>query len=183
MLKPIHAALIVLLGATLAACGGSTSATPSGNISASVNTGSGAAKASASTGVTSSQVASAAGAAASAVNATVAGQKAPGPYTPDGTADATSGAAKVTASDSLKWQPNTITVKAGSKVTLTVQNTGNTSHTFISPSLGVNSVENVPEQKTSTVTFTAPAQVGAYQFWCNIPGHAEAGMVGEVIVQ
>lgn len=183
MFKPVHAALIVVFGASLAACGGSASATPSGNVSGSVNTGSGAAQASASTGITSSAVASAAGAVASAVNATVAGQKAPGPYTPDGALDASSGQGAITATDSLKWQPNTITVKPGAKVTLNVKDTGATAHSFISPSLGVTTAVAIPEQKTTAVTFTAPNQAGAYQFWCNIPGHAEAGMVGEVIVQ
>jgi uncharacterized cupredoxin-like copper-binding protein len=73
--------------------------------------------------------------------------------------------------------------KPGDKVTLTIQNTVNTAHTFISPGLGVPTQQDVPIQKSTTVSFTAPSQAGAYQFWCNIPGHAEAGMVGEVIVQ
>ncbi|HLY65170.1 MAG TPA: cupredoxin domain-containing protein, partial [Chloroflexota bacterium] len=72
--------------------------------------------------------------------------------------------------------------KAGDKVTLQIQNTGNTAHTFLSPALSVSQLD-VPIQKTTPVSFTAPSAPGAYQFWCNIPGHAEAGMVGEVVVQ
>jgi len=67
------------------------------------------------------------------------------------------------------------------KVTLQLKNAGNTAHTIISPALSVSQTD-VPIQKTVSVSFTAPAAPGAYQFWCNIPGHAEAGMVGEVIV-
>jgi uncharacterized cupredoxin-like copper-binding protein len=87
------------------------------------------------------------------------------------------------ATDTLKWQPNTITAKAGDKVTLEVKNGGSTAHTFISPGLSVANGVDVPTGKTTNVTFTAPSAPGAYQFWCNIPGHAEAGMVGEIIVQ
>jgi plastocyanin len=36
--------------------------------------------------------------------------------------------------------------------------------------------------QTNRVTFAAPNEPGRYQFWCPEPGHAEAGMVGEVIV-
>ena len=116
-------------------------------------------------------------------SAPVVGAKAPGPYSFGGTVEASGGGAALEGTDTLKWQPNTVTAKAGSQVTLTINNTGNTAHTFVSPGLGVSNATDVATGKTTTVSFTAPTAPGAYQFWCNIPGHAEAGMVGEVIVQ
>ena len=168
------------LGASLvlAACGGggsASSASPAPTIATTTS-------ASAATGSTAAG-ASAVGGSAAAKPAAATGPTAPGPYTAKGSTTETGGAATVQATDSLQWNPNTIMAKAGDKVTLTIQNTGNTAHTFISPGLGVPTQQDVPIQKSSTVTFTVPSAPGAYQFWCNIPGHAEAGMVGEVIVQ
>jgi uncharacterized cupredoxin-like copper-binding protein len=110
-------------------------------------------------------------------------QAAPGPYKQGGTTTVANGAATIQATDSLQWQPNTIMAKPGEKVTLTVNDTGNTAHDFISPTLGVSTGVAIPNGKTTTVSFSTPNQPGTYQFWCSIPGHAEAGMVGEVIVQ
>lgn len=92
------------------------------------------------------------------------------------------GKASIEGTDTLQWQPNVILAKPGDKIDLEVRNAGNTVHTFVSPGLSVNQAD-VPTQKNTTVSFSAPSAPGAYQFWCNIPGHAEAGMVGEVIVQ
>ncbi|MBV8085009.1 MAG: cupredoxin domain-containing protein [Chloroflexi bacterium] len=169
------------LGASLvlAACGGggsASSASPAPTIATTTS-------ASAATGSTAAGASASVGGSAAAKPAAATGPTAPGPYTAKGSTTETGGAATVQATDSLQWNPNTIMAKAGDKVTLTIQNTGNTAHTFISPGLGVPTQQDVPIQKSSTVTFTVPSAPGAYQFWCNIPGHAEAGMVGEVIVQ
>ncbi len=160
-------ALTCALVIALAACGGGASASPA------------AASSSSPAGAATKPSAAAAQAVPSA---NVVGQKAPGPYSANGAVTVANGAAGVQATDTLKWQPNVIVAKGGDKVTLTIQNTGNTAHTIVSPSLSLNQTD-VAIQKTTTVSFTAPSAPGAYQFWCNIPGHAEAGMVGEVIVQ
>ena len=175
MMKPAHIALVAVFGAALAACGGSASVTPSGSVQASLNP---------STAASASAPASPAASASSGAAASgAASQKAPGPYTPNGSVTATNGKATIQATDTLKWQPNTITVTPGEKVTLQVKNSGNTAHAFYSPALGVTTATPVPTGKTTPVTFTAPSKAGTYQFWCNIPGHAEAGMVGEVVVK
>ncbi len=64
-----------------------------------------------------------------------------------------------------------------------IKNTGATAHTFIGPSMNVGVARAVPAGQTTMLSFTAPSQPGAYQFWCDVPGHAEAGMVGELIVE
>lgn len=171
----IFARLVIIASASLAlaACGGqSSSGAPAGGVPAKPS--------SSAAGTSAKPPASTSGGAASAQ---VVGQKAPGPYSANGSVTATNGQASLEATDTLKWQPDTIVVKGGDKVTLSIKNAGNTAHTFLSPALGVNSQQDVAVQKTTTVSFTAPSAPGAYQFWCNIPGHAEAGMVGEVIVQ
>ena len=165
-------ALASALALALAACGSSASSSTAPAVSKPASSPAGAAA-----------PASASAAGAGAVpSASVVGQKAPGPYTANGSAAVANGQASIDATDTLKWQPNTLIAKAGDKITLTVKNTGNTAHTILSPALNLNQTD-VPIQKTTTVSFTAPSAPGAYQFWCNIPGHAEAGMVGEVIVQ
>ena len=178
------AALVGVLGIALAACGssGATSAsspaTPASPAAAASSPAASTSSAAASPAASSSAAAS-----GSAASATVIGEKAPGSYSPNGSITATAGTpVEIQATEALKWQPNTIMVSAGEKVTLDVKNPGNTAHTFVSPALNVTMVA-IPTGKTTTVSFTAPAKPGAYQFWCNIPGHAEAGMVGEVIVR
>jgi len=158
----------VLAGALLfSACtgGGSSAAKPSPAVSA----GGGAAKPSAQ-------------AAAPIPSAQVVGQRAPGPFSPNGAVTVSNGQASIEGTDSLKWQPDVILAKPGEQVTLQVANKGNTVHNFLSPALNV-SPTDTPIQKTTEIRFSTPSQPGAYMFWCNIPGHAEAGMVGEVIVQ
>ena len=161
----------------LASCGGGSASAPAGGVPGS----SAPAKPAVSAPAASASVAGAS--AAAKPSAAASGQTAPGQYKQNGTTAVNNGQAAIQGTDSLQWQPNTITAKPGDKVTLTINNSGNTAHSFISPALGVATGEDVPTGKTTTVTFTVPSQPGTYQFWCNIPGHAEAGMVGEVVAQ
>ena len=87
----------------------------------------------------------------------------------------------VNGGDDLKFTPNTLTVKAGDKVTVNLVNNGSVAHTFVIPDLNVKA--DMPAGKTNTVTFTAPTKAGTYQIICDVPGHKEAGMVAQLIVQ
>ena len=153
---------------------------------AQVNTGA----AQASTGATTANATPAAAAAgatpaagAAPAGAAAGGAKAPGAYTANGEVDGSSGKASIQMLDSMKYQPNNITkVKPGQQVTVSLQNTGAVVHDFFSPGLGVNAATSVNDGQTGSVTFTAPSQPGTYQFWCNQPGHGQAGMVGQVVV-
>ena len=159
-------ALIIALGACGGNAAGSSAARPSASVS------------------TPAKVASPAGQPAGAApSAAVIGQKAPGPYTPSGSVTVTNGQASIEATDTLRWQPNTIVAKAGEQVTLQIKNSGATAHTFIGPNINVAVGRAVPAGQMTTLSFAAPSQPGAYQFWCDVPGHAEAGMVGELIIQ
>jgi uncharacterized cupredoxin-like copper-binding protein len=116
--------------------------------------------------------------------AAVVGQKAPGAYADNGQVDASSGKAALEGQDAMKFKPNTLTkVKPGQQVAVDLKNGGAIIHSFFSPGLGATTATRVDPGKSASITFTAPIAPGTYQFWCNEPGHGEAGMVGEVIVQ
>ncbi|HEV8638810.1 MAG TPA: cupredoxin domain-containing protein [Chloroflexota bacterium] len=115
--------------------------------------------------------------------ASAAGQAAPGPFTPNGEASASSGKVTLQLTDDMKYSPNVIRAKAGQSVSVELKNAGATVHDFYSPALGVGTPVTVSAGQAATAAFTAPAQPGTYAFWCNEPGHAAAGMIGQVIVE
>ena len=66
------------------------------------------------------------------------------------------------------YNPNTIIIKAGTKVTLHLKNTGGIGCTqaFTIPSLGIQKI--VPTGSSDTLTFTAPSQAGTLPFMCSM---------------
>src|SRR6185437_12444921 len=57
----------------------------------------------------------------------------------------------------MKFTPNTMTVKAGSKVTIKLENKGTVTHNFSIDNVDGNKVsKNVDAGKSDTVSFTAP---------------------------
>jgi len=84
----------------------------------------------------------------------------------------------------FKFQPNQIEVHPGQKVTVTFTNYGQLNHNLTIPSLDVGTPMIEPGARTE-FTFTAPSDESAYpiEFECTIPGHREAGMVGEVVLK
>ena len=114
---------------------------------------------------------------------------------------------QITATD-IAYSTQTLSVKAGQKVKLTLDNQGALEHDFIIQSLpheGKIVVETpaqemsmshenrhgamvdfdlhlgAPPKGTSTVIFT-PNKSGEYEFFCSVEGHQAAGMVGKLIV-
>ncbi|MBN8654437.1 MAG: cupredoxin domain-containing protein [Anaerolineae bacterium] len=101
------------------------------------------------------------------------------------------------------FEPNTINVTAGTPVELTLVNDGAVEHDFVIeviPVTGVSSSNSGDHHmateehseydlhtstaagETSTLTFT-PTEPGTYQIICSVPGHKDAGMIGELIVK
>ena len=78
----------------------------------------------------------------------------------------------ITAHD-IYFDPSEVHVKAG-KVKFNLPNEGAAEHDFSIDELDVQ--VNLPAGTTQTVEVDLPA--GTYQYYCNIPGHKEAGMVG-----
>lgn len=100
------------------------------------------------------------------------------------------------------FEPNSITVPAGSPVELTLVNEGAIEHDFVIEVIPVSDVSSTGSGEghmsgshseydlhtsttagtTSTLTFT-PTEPGTYQIICSVPGHKDAGMTGELIVK
>ena len=79
----------------------------------------------------------------------------------------------------IDWNPNEVTIPANTDVTVMVPNDGASLHTFVIDELGIK-LEMAPGA-TGQVVINAPA--GTYKYICDVPGHAEAGMVGTLTVQ
>ena len=92
------------------------------------------------------------------------------------------------------FTPNTWSVPAGQKITLTLSNKGTVEHDWVlmkAPVTPPFSSTNQPDVifsaktapgATNTVTFTAPSSAGEYEVVCDVPGHLEAGMSGKLTV-
>lgn len=73
------------------------------------------------------------------------------------------------------FEPDVITVGLGQEVTVVVENITGVDHTFTIDELGVD-VSLAPGAQEET-TFTA-AEEGTFEFYCDEPGHRDAGMYG-----
>jgi uncharacterized cupredoxin-like copper-binding protein len=92
------------------------------------------------------------------------------------------------------YTPNTWSVPAGQKITLTLINKGSVEHTWVlmkapvtppySPTNQPNVIfsAKVAPGATSVVNFTAPSSAGEYEVVCDVPGHLEASMSGKLTV-
>lgn len=78
----------------------------------------------------------------------------------------------------IEWNITTIETDVGQKVTITLENVGALDHNLIIEEFGIG-VEVKPGE-IEVVSFIVDA-AGNYAFICDVPGHAEAGMVGEII--
>ncbi len=82
--------------------------------------------------------------------------------------------------DTFRFEPNTITAKPGQTVNVTFKNVGVLQHSFVLQQTNTKIVAD--GGKTATGNFVAPPP-GTYTFICDVPGHAPAGMQGQLIVQ
>ncbi|HEX5166216.1 MAG TPA: cupredoxin domain-containing protein [Thermomicrobiales bacterium] len=87
----------------------------------------------------------------------------------------------VSMKDSMKFEPDTITVKAGSEVEIALSNDGAIKHNFSIDDADVD--EDLDGGKSKSISFTAPDSPGEYKIHCAIPGHESAGMVATLIVE
>ena len=80
-----------------------------------------------------------------------------------------SGELVFTSSDAFKFDPAAATVKAG-EVHIKHENEGGTIHTFVIDAVGF----KLTDDDEGEVELAA----GEYEFYCDVPGHREAGMEG-----
>lgn len=99
-----------------------------------------------------------------------------------GAAAPTQGTQTVTlnALDTFKYDPNTITGKVGQPIRVVINNKGVLEHSFVIDQFSVK-LEHIQAGTTGEVTFT-PTAAGTYTFYCDTPGHKEAGMTGTLTV-
>ena len=81
--------------------------------------------------------------------------------------------------DPASREPAALAISPGGTITLV--NSGYLPHDFTIDALGI---QEVTPQNGDFVTLTIPedAQPGAYEFYCSMPGHKEAGMVGTLTI-
>jgi nitrite reductase (NO-forming) len=72
-------------------------------------------------------------------------------------------------------------VPANTEITINVTNTGAATHNLHIEELGV-ATPDLASGESATVTFNTGAP-GEYEYFCAVPGHREAGMVGKLIVE
>jgi len=80
----------------------------------------------------------------------------------------------------IKFDLKEIKAKVNQPVNITFINEGTIEHTFVVVDLGVK--ETVLPGQKKVVTFT-PNKTGTFKFICDVLGHPEAGMVGQLIVE
>jgi plastocyanin len=100
-----------------------------------------------------------------------------------GDAPDTPGAASTTAvtvvTTEFQFDPDRFSIPADTDVVVTIDNSGGVvEHDFTIDALDV----DIYADPTQVVTGTINAPAGTYDFYCSIPGHREAGMVGVLTV-
>ncbi len=90
----------------------------------------------------------------------------------------------VTATE-FQFAPNSFTGKPGEKITFNVTNKGTVEHTLAVRSVdGSQELMKIDTQpgETKSGSFT-PQDAGTYPIQCDIAGHKEAGMTGQLVVK
>ena len=85
---------------------------------------------------------------------------------------------KMTMLDTMKFVPDSFTVKAGQTVCVELTNNGVLIHDFVVRDGDQETRVELSGGKHGVALFTAPAVPGEYEFACIVPGHTEAGMKG-----
>lgn len=78
------------------------------------------------------------------------------------------------------FEPNRVVTGAGEVVNITLVNRGSVLHDLTIPALGVHLVAGPGE--TAATGLSGPTR-GEYPILCTVPGHAEAGMAGMLVVE
>jgi uncharacterized cupredoxin-like copper-binding protein len=87
--------------------------------------------------------------------------------------------AQTVTSFDIYFEPKEVTIPANTDVTFTLPNDGVSAHDFSIDELGIQ--VSLPPGETQSVVINAPP--GSYEYYCNVPGHKEAGMVGTLVVE
>lgn len=83
--------------------------------------------------------------------------------------------------DEYSFSPESLSVTAEERISLTFKNMGNFPHNFTIDELGV-ATKTIAGGETNTVEFTAQTS-GTFTFYCSVGGHRELGMEGDLEVE
>lgn len=78
------------------------------------------------------------------------------------------------------FEPSRVSIPRSQKTAIKLQNIGTQEHNFSVPQLGVTSLTAAPG-KTVILELAVPRGGAPLKVICTIPGHEEAGMVGELV--
>ncbi len=132
-------------------------------------------KPAASGGAAASPAATGSSAAGTPVASPAAGAEAPSVGQPAAAAQPVT----ITAVD-IAFEPKQVEIPAGTDVTVALPNEGAAPHNFSIDELKIK-VDLPSGEKDAKTTINAPA--GTYEYYCDVPGHKEAGMVGTLTVK
>ena len=109
----------------------------------------------------------------------------PAPARPAGGAAGPSAPQQLTVSamDTMRFDPPTLTVRAGQPIQLTLSNTGQLVHDFAMRDgvpQPITIIAQPGRQASGTFTIERP---GTYTYYCSEPGHEQAGMKGVLTVR
>ncbi len=82
-------------------------------------------------------------------------------------------------SQDIFFEPESLTIPADSDVTVALPNEGVTLHNFSIDELSID--VDIDPGAAAEAVINAPA--GTYEYYCNVPGHKAAGMVGTLTVE
>ena len=80
----------------------------------------------------------------------------------------------------FSFEPSELTAEAGETVTIAFKNQGSLSHNLTFKNLDAKT-ETIQTGNTRTIELQVD-EPGTYQFVCTVPGHAQAGMKGKLVV-
>jgi plastocyanin len=80
----------------------------------------------------------------------------------------------------MRFGQDGIHLKVGQTVTFTLDNNDLYAHSFDADEFDIHTAMPANSQVTASFTATRP---GTFDFYCGVPGHQQAGMVGKIIVE
>jgi uncharacterized cupredoxin-like copper-binding protein len=80
----------------------------------------------------------------------------------------------------FSFEPAEVRITASSPVNLVLANEGRVFHDLVVPALGL---DLDAEPGRTDVAGLQDLPKGTYRFFCSVPGHAQMGMVGILVVQ
>jgi plastocyanin len=92
----------------------------------------------------------------------------------------TTGLSAIVETEDFRFTEQEIHLPAGAEISLDLFNADVVPHSFDVDELDIH-IE-MPANEVASRTFTL-SQPGTYTFYCGVPGHREAGMVGTLIVE